>query len=164
MKFQDYIEENHKLGTFDEFDARVGYSRCTFIFDSQENEWTKGPHLLTYRSYHSSCAIKSEDGKIESIIIVGGEEFDKEEPSNTTEILKLNEQRWIQGPLLPEGITDSSCVALPPIMNYACLVIGGRTEEGLSSNVYALDKSLSTWTHLGKLTAGLCDHIAIPLS
>ena len=128
-------------------------SQCTYIYDIQENEWIEGPSLLAARSFHSSCAIKSDDGTTESIVIVGGEKNDNDELLRSTEILKIKEQKWISGPTLPIGLADAACVELPPIMNFACLVIGGRTDgdQNWSSNVYGLDKSLSTWRYLGDI-------------
>ena len=73
--------------------------------------------------------------------------------------------KWTQGPELPLGRIMASCVALPPSSNYACVLIGGETEEtSYSSNVYGLNRLLNKWTLLGKIRTGRYDHIALPLS
>ena len=73
--------------------------------------------------------------------------------------------KWIQGPELPLGIIETSCVALPPPHNFACVLVGGKTkEEDYSSNVYGLNRSLKEWTLQGKIRTGRCNHIALPLS
>ena len=123
--------------------------------------------MLETRFDHCSCAIQSEDGSTHSIIVIGGT-VDQEDYSETTEILNLQDKKWVQGPDLPIGITFAACVALPPTANFACVVIGGCTEEedfsSPSSNIYGLDKSLRDWTLLGEIRTGRRDHIALPLS
>ena len=121
--------------------------------------------MITARFSHSSCAIQSHDGTTESIIIIGG--ITNEGLTKSTEIMKVKEQKWTQGPNLPYGIKNAACVALPPTMDHACIVIGGEgetNEERFSSKIYALDKSLSTWSYLGQITNGRRDHIALSIS
>ena len=85
----------------------------------------------------------------------------------------MKEQRWVKGPNIPLGTHIASCVALAPTLEYACLLIGGRTEkyknENLAEyeywkNVYGLRKSLDEWTLLGKIKEGRFSHIALPFS
>ena len=79
--------------------------------------------------------------------------------------MDLKKLKWFQGPELPLGIFETSCVALPPTHNFACVLVGGKTkEEEYSSNVYGLNRSLKEWTLLGKIRTGRCNHIALPLS
>ena len=145
----------------EELDLETKAYRYTFIYNIQENNWTEGPPLLTARYNHSSCAIKSEGGTTESIIIIGGEARDREDYLCSTEILKINEQKWVPGPDLPKGISKAVCIELPFIMQYACLIIGGKTFSAIddpdwSSNVYGLNKSLLTWTFLGEIKNDVC--------
>ena len=76
---------------------------------------------------------------------------------------------------MPFGIDDAACVSLPPTMksvsNISCVVVGGNTERWTgdtggedSSDVYGLNRSLTTWTHLGKIKKGRYGHIVLPLS
>ena len=77
----------------------------------------------------------------------------------------MKDKKWVQGPTLPSGVFHAACVALPPTHDYACVIVGGSTiEETHSSNVYGLNKSLSQWTHLGKIRTGRQSHIALPFS
>ena len=87
--------------------------------------------------------------------------------SNTTEILYLNERKWVQGPCLPVKIHYAACVVLPPTSCFACVIVGscrGEVEPSFSSNVYGLDKGLSEWTLLGKIRKGRYGHVALPIS
>ena len=73
--------------------------------------------------------------------------------------------KWIQGPELPLGIMSSSCVALPPTNNFACVLLCEKMEGDIySSYVYGLDRSLNEWTLLGKLRTARRSYIALPLS
>ena len=81
----------------------------------------------------------------------------------------MKEQRWVKGPNLPLGTHLASCVALPPTLDYACLLIGGRSRDEKYKynrivNVYGLKKSLDEWTLLGKIREGKYSHIALPLT
>ena len=131
-----------------------------------------GPPLLTPRCRHSSCAIQSDDGSRKCIIIIGGW-TGQEKILTSTEILYLAAQNWVQGPDLPVRVKSAACVALPSTSNFACVVIGGSSEESaglfginalISSNVYGLDKNLSGWTFLDKISTSRAFHIALPIS
>ena len=143
-------------------------SRQTFTYNIETENWTKGPSLLTARADHSSCAIPSEDGSIQYIIVTGGR-TDQDSSSNSTEILNLKSghKKWIQGPTLPCEIINAACLALPLEKSIACVLIGGWNSEDRprrSSNVYGLSRSLTKWTFIGKIRLGRSDHIALPLS
>ena len=122
-----------------------------------------GPSLSTPRVDHSSCAIKSDDGSAQSVIIIGGR-TNQEHNSKTTEVLNVKTSKWVKGPDLPEGIWNASCVALPPTSNIACVVVGGSTEtKRYSSDVYGLNRALTDWSLLGSIRTGRFSHIALPL-
>ena len=141
-----------------------GVSQRTFIYDVKENDWNEGPSLLTPRWRHTSCTIQSEDGSTKSIIIIGGWN-DQAKISKTTEILHIKGSKWVQGPELPLGVRNASCVELPPTSSFACVLIGGYTEKGrYSSDVYGLNKRLTEWIHLGKIQEARRSHIALPIS
>ena len=113
---------------------------------------------------HSSCAIQTEDGSTKSIIIIGGW-GNEHDVFKTTEILHIEDQKWVRGPELPIGIRNESVVELPTASNFACVLVGGRTEkEDYSSDVYGLDRRLTEWTHLGKIRAARRSHIALRFS
>ena len=84
--------------------------------------------------------------------------------SRSTEILNIEDQKWVKGPNLPYGNGKAACVSLPPTTNFACVIVGGETFESYSSNVYGLNKSLNEWRHLGKIRKERQCHIALPLS
>ena len=122
-----------------------------------------GPSLLSARSGHSSCVIESDDGTTNSIIIIGG--TTNELTTTTSEILNIKEQKWIPGPTIPYEIRKSACVSLPLVMNFTCLLIGGKIEnDNDCSDILGLDKSLTKWTNLGKMSEARSGHLALPLS
>ena len=142
-------------------------SQKCFIYDILSNNWKEGPSLLLARRYHCSCIIQSDDGTSDVIIVIGGET--NQGITNTTEIFSINKSQWTQGPPLPCGIGWAACVSLPPTMksvtNISCVVVGGCTDkESYSSDVYGLNRPLTSWTHLGKIKKGRHDHIVLPLS
>ena len=113
--------------------------------------------MLTPRAYHRSCVIQSDDGSKKSIIVIGGEIKEGKDNfcTNTTEILDLNVQKWVQGPSLPCGYTRyATCVALPQTSNFSCVVLGkGTSHENSGIGAYGLDKKLMEWKFLGKISA-----------
>ena len=74
----------------------------------------------------------------------------------TTEILNMRDKTWTRGPTLPSDIKRNqvkwaSCVVLPPIINFACIIVVKTTNEtNYCSNVYGLNRTLTEWTLLGK--------------
>ena len=140
-------------------------SHRSFIYDIKEDSWIEGPPLLSKRYFHCSCAIQSDDGSVEFIIIIGGGISGENCHYKTTEILNIKNQKWVKGPTLPCEIEQAACVSLPLLTDFACLVVGGCTIEHLaSSDVYGLNKALTEWEHLGKIRKGRQSHIAVSLS
>ena len=122
-----------------------------------------GPSLSTPRHDHSSCAITSDDGSTQSVIIIGGR-TNQEHNSKTTEVLNVKTSKWVKGSNLSTGIWNASCVVLPPTSNFAFVLIGGSTEKNrYSSDVYGLNHTLTDWALLGTIRAGRFAHIALPL-
>ena len=78
--------------------------------------------------------------------------------------MKIKERQWVQGPSFPCHIRGAACVALPPTMKYACIVLGGCVPEGISSNIYGCDRSLTTWKLLGEMKKGRMYHIVLQIS
>ena len=127
--------------------------------------------MISARYGHCSCIIQSDDGTTDAIIIIGGDT--DEGITNTTEIFNIKESKWTQGPPLPVGIDRAACVSLPPTMksvsNISCVVVGGQMDIRInnkynSSDVYGLNSSLTSWTHLGKIRRERHGHIVLPLS
>jgi len=142
-------------------------SQKCFIYDVRSDEWKEGPSLKLARTGHCSCIIQSDDGTQDSIIIIGG--WTNQGRTNTTEIFNINQSKWTEGPNFPCGIISAACVPLPPTMksvsNISCVVVGGSTDKGLySSEIYGLDRTMTKWTHLGKIKKGRESHIVLPLS
>ena len=94
--------------------------------------------------------IKAEDNET-YIVVAGG--MTKGGPSNSTEILKIGNDSWSDGPDLPYRITKAKMVAANKQQtNYAAYLIGGEvvnangTYLNLSRDVFLLQKGLSYWT------------------
>ena len=158
-------------------------SRRTFIYNIKNDSWSNGPSLLEPRAGHSSCAIQSDDGSTQCIIVIGGS-TKKGPSSNSVEILNVKDkkshwsigtkwsisnQKWVQGPPLPCAVKYSKCVPLLPMTNFACVIIGGWNgrdgrDELYSSDVYGLNKELTEWKLFGKIKTERMHHTAIPLS
>ena len=129
----------------------------------KEKSWIEGPSLLIARANHSSCIIQSDDGTTYCIVI-GGYTSKEGHFSKSTEIFNFNKQTWIEGPLLQCGVVFSACVSSPRTSNFACVHVGGYTEEKIySQNVYGLTKDLSEWKLLGVIEKGRRGHIAVSL-
>ena len=128
------------------------------------DDWKEGPSLRFSRTGHCSCVIQSYDETPDAIIVIGG----VTSPgglTTTTEIFKIREGQWIQGPPFPFKISSAACVSLLPTMNFACVVVGRNKQyiEEWFSDVYGLNRSLTSWTHLGKIKKGRSCHIVLPL-
>ena len=122
---------------------------------------------MVARSHHSSCAIQADDGSTQCILVLGGQ-TNQEQFSKSTEILNVKDQKWVQGPTLPFGVKYAACVALPPLSNFACALIGGQIKDNHPSShsshlltdhtyslcVYGLNKTLTKWLLLGKMNIG----------
>ena len=137
------------------------HSDETFIYNTETDEWIDGPKLLEGRRFHSSCALKSRDGTINTVLIVGGctkSSFF----SSSTELFSIKENIWSRGPDLPIVVRSASCVALPYHAGYSCLLIGGESEEAkeeyISDSIYALDNDLKRWTLVGHLKEARYGH------
>ena len=138
--------------------------------------------MLEPRAGHSSCAIQSDDGSTQCIIVIGGltnqgRNLKSVEILNVKNIKShwsigakwpINNQQWVKAPQLPCKVEHAKCVPLHPLTNFACViiggVIGGDKPINRSSDVYGLNKELTEWKLLGKIRTGRNNHIALPLS
>ena len=116
--------------------------------------------------------MQSDDGSRKCIIVIGGliDQGCIVKVLRTSEILDLDNRKWVQGPELPVGLHSAACVALPP-SKFACVVLGGCTgdeedndDDKVSNDVYGLNNKITEWTFLGKMRGRICNHIALPLS
>ena len=121
--------------------------------------------MLEGRHFQSSCALKSREGIINTILIVGGctkSSPNKYKYKSSSELFSIKENRWSKGPDLPIVVKSASCVALPYHTIYSCLLIGGRSEEEkesyISDSIYALENDSKRWTLLGHLKEARCGH------
>ena len=113
------------------------------------------------RRDHSSCALKSREGTINAVLIVGGR-TKSSLFSSSTELFSIKENMWSRGPDLPIVVRSASCVALPYPAGYSCLLIGGRSDEAkeeyISDSINALDNDLKRRTLVGHLKEARYGH------
>ena len=96
--------------------------------------------------------------------MIGGKTKREGDYAKSTEIFSFKNRKWVVGPPLPYGIKSAACIAGPQLCNFACILVGGQTQERRHSKiVFGLNKNLSEWIILGTLKKGRYDHIAIPL-
>ena len=103
------------------------------VYNTKLDEWINGPHLLEGRHCHSSCALKSIDGTIDTIVIVGGY-TESSLMTSSTELFNIKENRWSRGPNLPIGVNSASCVAPRNHTSYSCILIGGWSNNKVSTH------------------------------
>ena len=109
--------------------------------------------MLEPRAGHSSCAIQSDDGSTQCIIVIGGS-TNQGRYLKSVEILNvknkklhwsigakcpISNQKWVQGPPLPCVVEDAKCVPLHPLTNFACVIIGGWTGRDKPTDQYSSD-------------------------
>ena len=95
---------------------------------------------------------------------MGGTTYHEGHYSKSTEIFNFNDQKWVQGPTLPRGISSSACIAAPRLSSFACVLVGGDSEDRCNlQNIYGLSKNLSEWKLLGAIKKGRHFHILLPL-
>jgi hypothetical protein len=98
-------------------------SKKTFLLDTNENVWKKGPSLL-HKRYSFGCGqIRSAQNSSEfSIIVAGGANGTY---LTTTEVLDQSNGEWRQGPALPFAIC---CNELVEDADGGVVLVGGRSE------------------------------------
>ena len=70
-------------------------------------------------------------------IVIGGTTEHEGHYSKSTEIFNFNDQKWVQGPTLPRGISSSACIAAPRLSSFACVLVGGDSEDRCNlQNIY----------------------------
>ncbi len=82
--------------------------RNTYFFNTEKNEWSRGPPLNDFR-FETSCALIKRDSNSQewSIIVAGG--LSSQEMASV-EILDAGSNAWRRGPDLPLPITDAQLV------------------------------------------------------
>ena len=127
-------------------------SHTIYYYNTMEEVWSEGPHLIELRMYHVCGRIaKDKDSNEFTGITVGGIEFASGRFLRGVEV--LDDGHWKPGPDFPVEIT---CAALVEIPNGGILIIGGELNwmerydtifrldhGGKSAQWYALQQKLS---------------------
>ena len=74
-------------------------------------------------------------------MVVGGDDYPGD-PGKSVEIFDIELNIWREGPQLPEHLDGSPGVAEVENVVY---VVGGYGEEGISSNIFSLEKGAADW-------------------
>ena len=128
----------------------------TYIFDSDVQEWHKGPSMNHKHQIGHTGLVTFKDSGRKAVIMAGGFEQD------TTEILYLDENNWISGPNLPVNRYSGTSVQWGDTF----IIVGGSTltQRGNANNLKDILKFNvvnGTWTELDqKLQTGRRDMAA----
>ena len=98
-----------------------------------------GPNLKTARYRHGCTRIRND-----SIIVAGGLSDDY---LSSSEILKIGDLQWTNGPNLKEPIFDNK-VIMSIQKDYTAFSFGGRNENVFKSKLYGLNQDRNEWQFL----------------
>ena len=96
-------------------------------------------------------------------MVVGGDDYPGD-PGKSVEIFDIELNIWREGPQLPEHIDGSPGVAEVENVVY---VVGGYGEEGISSNIFSLEKGAANWKvqqNLLKAPRGIFPFFSVPFN
>ena len=96
-------------------------------------------------------------------MVVGGDDYPGD-PGRTVEIFDIELNIWSEGPQLPEHLDGSPGVAEVENVVY---VVGGYGEEGISSNIFSLEKGAANWKvqqNLLKAPRGIFPFFSVPFN
>ena len=117
--------------------------RGTWILNIGTNTIHPGPALNQAR-YRHGCA-RTSNG---SIIVAGGKYNSKSLKS--TEILKMGDLEWTNGPDLKEKVQLNE-VVMSRTKDYIAYSIGGWNYDGESSEIYGLTSDMNEWKFLDNM-------------
>ena len=111
----------------------------TWILNVLTNAITQGPSLNIGRHSHGCERLNDE-----SILVAGGYDFGV---LASTEILKVGEHEWINGPNLKEGVWANELVKSNS-KEYVAYNLGGNLNDILyhpSPKIYGLNRDMNEW-------------------
>ena len=146
------------------FMLTVGSSTSfVFIFNSETNQWTEGPQMISIRNFHGCGKIPSDKQSSKfGIVAFGG--HDNNNDLSSVEFLDLETNVWRQGPELPIPIYGGASVQHP---FGGVVIIGGFSQRGYLDTIYHLPHAGpdASWQKLPqKLTNANCYHVAFLIS
>ena len=125
--------------------ANSGYLRETYLFNSETENWTSGPHLEEARGYHACARINADNNSpFYSIIAAGGYNGTL---MSSVEILDDVNGNWRYGPPLPVPLYGGTLVEDPA---GGVIFIGGQNDAGTHDTLYRLSHAgpNSSWMKL----------------
>ena len=119
-----------------------GYlSPKTYFFNTEINEWVKGPKLLLSRNNIGCGKLRKDNGSSQySVIVAGG--YDGSSSMSSVEILDVGASEWRTGPNLPIDLYGASMVEDP---SGGVVLIGGYKETSWLDTLYQLSHANSEW-------------------
>jgi hypothetical protein len=140
------VNETTILYTGGNYDSKMSGSSETFWFDTINEKFSPGPTLNFARAFHG-CGIIKDSNKVH-LIIAGGS--DGKNIFDSTEILELGSNNWLQGPKLPIPLQEAPMVE-DHRKNRVLLVGGGDQLYQPLDKIYQLTAPLtntSQWEEL----------------
>lgn len=135
-------------------------SSKTYFFNSESNQWSLGPDLITPRDDLSCSTVNwknPSNGQVEKVVVVAGG-FNGAVLSSV-ELLIINniERGWQDGPELPHKVSES---VLVEYKNSVVLVGGFGDDDG--KHLYQLKSRVGPWIQMETiLPVSKSDHLAI---
>ena len=137
-----------------------------YEYDILKEEWkTTNSPMLEKRSDPGCLKLNQEE-----IIVVGGygetAGLDEEIILKSSEIYNIKHNSWRPGPDLPKGIKDAQFVNAKPGFRYSGYLIGGKGDDGHSSEIYGLiygSDALDTFKKIGDIKRSRRLHVAMVL-
>jgi len=108
----------------------------TWIMNVQTNTIKPGPNLKTARRNHSCVWMRND-----SIIVAGGLSDDY---LNSSEILKIGDLRWTNGPDLKDSVFDDTIV-MSIQKHYIAYSYGGKDRNGYTTEIYGFNEDRNEW-------------------
>ena len=120
-------EEGSKAFTGYGADGEFGWSKSTYLFNTQDKTWTNVGDLRVERDDHGCASFQFESTRV--VVVAGGSS--KREGGTTVEFLKMDElsKGWQTGAKLPWSLDRFSLLASPS--ETSLLAVGGNS-NGIS--------------------------------
>jgi hypothetical protein len=122
-------------------------SSDTYLFNTENEVWTKGPQLSTIRSYASCGRIRKDSQSQEFSIIVAGGFYGDLTKLSSVEILDLGSNEWRAGPSLPLEIQGAEMVEYQN--GEVILVSGGSYPK--NQLIFQLRGADANWTKMEQM-------------
>jgi hypothetical protein len=129
------------------FFTEAGIRPDTFIFNTESNNWTKGPSLKFPRRFHTCAKIKKDNLSNEFFAIAVGGLSENGTLLSSVEILDEKKSKWVEGPKFPVAMY---CASMVEDSLGGVIVIGGVSMKTVLDSIYHLSDTKSNWTKMAQ--------------